>query len=204
MESLKKQENSIKKIYFFFIDYAKAYDCGGHSKLWKILQDMGITSHLICLLRDLYAGQEATFRTRNRTTDWFQIGKEVHQGCILSPCLLHFYAECIMGNVGLEEAQAGIKSAGRNINNHPYGRKWRRTKEPLDESERGEWKSWLKTQHSENWDHSIWSHHFMANRWGNNGNSDRLFSWAPKSQQMVTATIKLKDACSLAEKLWPT
>ena len=88
---------------------------------------------------------------------------------------------------------------------HPYGRKWRRTKEPLDESERGEWKSWLKPQHSKNWDHGIQSHHSMQNRWTNNGNSDEaLFSWAPKSLQMVTAVMKLKDACSLEEKLWAT
>ena len=86
---------------------------------------------------------------------------------------------------------------------HPYGRKWR-TKEPLDESEKGEWKSWLKTQHSENSDHGIWSHPFMANRWGNSGNSGRLYFWAPKSLQMVAAAMKLKDGCFLEEKLWPT
>ena len=107
-------------------------------------------------LRNLYAGQEATVRTWHRTTDWFQIGKGVRQGCTLSPCLFNFYGESIMRNPGLEETQPGIKIAGRNINNlicrwhHPYGRKWRRAKEPLDESERGESKSWLKAQHSEN------------------------------------------------------
>ena len=122
---------------------------------------------------------EATVRTGHGTTDWFQIGKGVCQGCILSPCLFNLHAE-YMRNAGLDETQAGIKIAGRNINNlryrwhRPYGRK-ERTKEPLDESERGEWKSWLKTQHSENEDHGIWSHHFMANRWGNSGNSDRLY-----------------------------
>jgi len=87
---------------------------------------------------------------------------------------------------------------------HPYGRKGRRTKEPLDESERGEWKSWLKIQHPENWDHGIWSHHFIANIWGNNRNSDRLYLGSPKSLQMVTEAMKLKVACSLEEKLWPT
>ena len=87
---------------------------------------------------------------------------------------------------------------------HPYGRKWKGTKEFLDESEREEWKSWLKTQHSKNSDRGIWSHHFMANRWGNNGKSDRLFSWAPKLLQMVAAAMKLKAACSLEEKLWPS
>ena len=90
------------------------------SKLWKILKEMGIPDHLNCLLRNLYAGQEATVRTGHGTTDWFQIGKRVHQGCILSPCLLNFYAEYIMRNAGLEEAQAGIKIAGRNISNLRY------------------------------------------------------------------------------------
>ena len=113
---------------------------------------MGIPQHLTCLLRNLHAGQEAAVRTGHETTDWFQIGKGVCQGCILSPCLFNFYAEYIMRNAGLEEAQTGIKIAGRNINNLTYanGRKWRRTKEPLDESERDESKSWLKAQHSEN------------------------------------------------------
>ena len=115
---------------------------------------MGIPDHLTCLLRNLYAGQEATVRTGCGTTNWFQIRTGVGQGCILSPCLFNLYSEYIMRNAGLEEAQAGIKFAERNINisrwHHPYVRKWRRTKKPLDESERGEWKSWLKTQHSEN------------------------------------------------------
>ena len=100
-----------KNIYFYFIDYAKAFDCMGHNELWKILKEMGLPDHLTCLLRNLYAGQEATVRTGHRTADWFQIGKGVRQGCILSPCLFNFYAEYI------EEAQAGIKIAGRNINN---------------------------------------------------------------------------------------
>ena len=107
-----------KNIYFCFIDYAKAFDCVDHKKLWKILKEMGIADHLTCLSRNLYAGQEATVRTEHATTDWFQIGKGVHQGCILSPCLFNFYAEYIMRNAGrMEEAQAGIKIAGRNINN---------------------------------------------------------------------------------------
>ena len=94
--------------------------CVDHNKLWKILKEMGIPGHLTCLLRNLYAGQEATVRTGHGTTDWFQIGKVVRQGCILSPCLFNFYAEYIMRNAGLEEAQAGIKIAGRNINNLRY------------------------------------------------------------------------------------
>ena len=114
--SWKKQEFQ-KNIYFCFIDYAKAFDCVDHNKLWKILKEMGIPDHLTCLLRNLYAGQEATVRTGHGTTDCFQIGKGVRQGCILSPCLFNFYAEYILRNAGLEEAQAGIKIAGRNINN---------------------------------------------------------------------------------------
>jgi len=103
-----------------FIDYAKAFDCVGHNKLWKILQEMGMPDHLTRLLRNLCAGQEATIRTGHGRTDWFQIGKGVHQGCILSPCLFNLYAEYIMWNPGLEEAQAGIKIAGRDINNLKY------------------------------------------------------------------------------------
>ena len=110
--SWKKQESSRKNIYFCFIDYAKAFDCVNHNKLWKILKDMGIPDHLTCLLRNLYAGQEATVRTGRGTTDWFQKG--VRQGCILSPCLFNLYAEYIMRNTGLEETQAEIKIAGRN------------------------------------------------------------------------------------------
>ena len=109
--SSKKQEFQ-KNIYFCYIDYAKAFDCVNHNKLWKILKEMGIPDYLTCLLRNLYAGQEATDRTGHGTTDWFQIGKGVPQGCILSPCLSKFYAEYIMRNVGLEETQAEIKIAG--------------------------------------------------------------------------------------------
>ena len=109
-----------KNIYFCFIDYAKAFDCVDHNKLCKILIEMGIPDHLTCLLRNLYAGQDATVRTRHGTTDWFQIGNRVRQVCILSPCLFKFYAEYLMRNAGLEEAQAGIKIARRNINNLRY------------------------------------------------------------------------------------
>ena len=113
--SSKKQEFQ-KNIYFYFIDYAKAFDCVDHDKLWKILKEMGIPEHLTCLLRNLYAGQEAIVRTGYGTTHWFQTGKGVRQGCILSPCLFNLYAEYSMRNAGLEEAQAGIKIARRNIN----------------------------------------------------------------------------------------
>ena len=114
---MKKGREFQKNIYFCFIDYAKAFDCVDHNKLWKILKEMGL---LTCLLRNLYAGQETTVRTGHGTTDWFQIGKGVCQGCILSPCLVNFYAEYIMRNTGLAEAQAGIKIARRNTNNLRY------------------------------------------------------------------------------------
>src|SRR5574338_419008 len=117
--SSKKQEFQ-KNIYFCFTDYAKAFDCMDHNKLWKILKEMGIPDHLTCLLRNLYAGQEATVTTGHGTTDWFQIGKGVCQGCILSPCLFNLYTEYIMRNAGLEEAQVGTKIAGRNTNNLRY------------------------------------------------------------------------------------
>ena len=149
---------------------------------WKILKEMGIPDHLTCLLRILYAGQEATVRTGHGTTDWFQIGKGVCQGCILSHCLFNLYAEYIMRNAGLEEAQAGIKIAGRNINNLRYADETTLMAESEEElksllmkvKEETE-KSWLKAQHSENEDHGIWSYHLMGNRWGNSGNSVRLY-----------------------------
>ena len=117
--SPKKQEFQ-KNIYFCFIDYAKTFDCVDHNKLWKILKEMGVWDQLTCLLRNLYAGQETTVRTGHETTDWFQIGKGVRQGCISPPYLFNLYAEYIMRNAELEEAQAGIKIAGRNINNLRY------------------------------------------------------------------------------------
>ena len=116
----RKSKRVPENIHFCFIDYAKAFDCVDDNKLWKILKEMGIPDHLTCLLRNLYTGQEATVRTGHGTTDWFQIGKGVCQGWILSPCLFNFYAEYIMRNAGLEEAQAGIKIAGRNTNNLSY------------------------------------------------------------------------------------
>ena len=134
-----------KNIYFCFIYYAKTFDCVDHIKLWKILKEMGIPDHLTHLLRSLYAGQEATVRTGHGPTDWFQIGKGVHQGCVLSPCLFNFYAEYIMRNTGLDEAQAGIKIAGRDINNLKYAddttlkekqRERERTEESLVDGER--------------------------------------------------------------------
>ena len=142
---------------------------------------MGIPDHLTCLLRNRYAGQEETVRTTHETMDWFQIGKGVHQGCILLPCLFNLYAEYIMQNAGLNEVQAGIQIVGRNINNLRYADDTTLMAESEEEQksllmkvkEESE-KAGLK-QHSENQDHDIWSHHFMVNRWGNNGNSDRLY-----------------------------
>ena len=154
---IEKARDFQKNIFFCFIDYVKAFDCADHFKLENSEID-GNTRPPDCLLRNLYAGQEATVRTGHGITDWLQIGKGVCQGCILSPCLFNLYEEYIMRNPGLDEAQAGIKISGRNINNryqyqicrwhHAYGRKQGGAKEPLDKGERGEWKSWLKTQHS--------------------------------------------------------
>ena len=141
----RKSREFQKNIYFCFIDYAKAFDCVDHNQLWKILKETGIPDHLTCLLRNLYARQEATVRIGHGTTDWFQIGKGVPQGCILSTCLFNFYTEYIMRNAGLEETQAGIKIAGRNINNLRYAddttlmaESEEELKKPLDESESGE------------------------------------------------------------------
>ena len=139
---IEKAREFQKNIYFCFIDYAKAFDCMGHNKLWEIPKEMGLADHLTCLLRNLYAGQETTGRTGHGTTDWFQIGKGVRQGCILSPCLFNLHAEYIMRNAGLDEAQSGIKIARRNINNLRYADDTtlmaESEEELLDESERGE------------------------------------------------------------------
>ena len=117
---IEKAREFQKHIYFCFIDYAKAFDCVDHNKLWKILKEMWIPDHLTRLLRNLYAGQEATVRTGHGTTDWFQLGKGVQQGCILSPCLFKLYAEYIMWYTRLDESQTGIKISRRNINNLRY------------------------------------------------------------------------------------
>ena len=117
---IEKAREFQRNIYFYFIDYAKAFDSVDHNKLWKILKEMGIPDHLTCLLRNLYADEEATVRTGHGTTDWFQIGKGVCQGCILPPCLFNLHAEYIMRKAGLHEAQARIKIARRNINNLRY------------------------------------------------------------------------------------
>ena len=144
---------------------------------------MGIPDHLTCLLRNLYAGQEGTVRTRHGTMDWFKTGKGVRQGYISSPCLFNLHAEYIKQNGWLDETQAGIKIAGRNINNLMYANdttlmaESKELKSLLVKVKEEIEKSWLKTQHSKNKDHGIWSHHFTANRWGNSGKGDKtLFS----------------------------
>ena len=117
---IEKAREFQEKHLFLFIDYVKTFDCVDHNKLQKILKEMGIPDHLTCLLRNMYEGQEATVRTGHGTTEWFQIGKGVRQGCILSPCLFNLYAEYIMQNARLDETQAGMKIAGRNVSNHRY------------------------------------------------------------------------------------
>ena len=150
-----------------------------HNKLWKILKEMGIPDYLTCLLRNLCAGKEATVKTEHGTTDWFQIGKGIHQGFILSPCLFNFYAEHIMRHAGLEEAQVGIKNAGRNINTLRYADDTTIMAESEEELKRLLMKV---KEESENvglklniQKTKIMASHFMGNRWGNSGNSVRLY-----------------------------
>uniref|UniRef100_A0A8B9WTZ9 RNA-directed DNA polymerase n=1 Tax=Bos mutus grunniens TaxID=30521 RepID=A0A8B9WTZ9_BOSMU len=205
---IEKAREFQKNIYFCFIDYAKAFDCVDHNQLWKILKEMGIPDHLTCLMRNLYAGQEATVRTGHGTTDWFQIGKGVHQGCILSPCLFNLYAEYIMRNAGLDEAQAGIKIAGRNINNLRYAN----DTTLMAESEE-ELKSLLMKVKEESekvgLKLNIQKTKIMASgpitSWQIEGKHwkqcQTLFLGAPKSLQMVIAAMKLKDAYSLEGQL---
>ena len=205
---IKKAREFQKNIYFCFVDYAKAFDCVDHNKLWKILKEMGIPDHLTCLLRNLYAGQEATVRTGYGTTDWFQIGKGIRQGCILSSCLFNFYAEYIMRNAGLEEAQAEIMIAGRNISHLIYAD----DTTLMAESEE-ELKSFLMKVKEESekvgLKLNIQKTKIMASgaitSWEIDGETveqcQTSFFWAPKSLWMVTAAMKLKDTYSLEEKL---
>ena len=207
---LSEKQEFQKNIFFCFIDYAKAFDYVDHNKLWKILTEMGIPDHLSCLLRNLYAGQEATVETGHGTTDWFQTGKGVCQSCILSPCLFNLYAEYIMWNVELDEAQAGIKIARRNINNLRYADDSTLTAESKEEI-----KSLLMKVKEENEKFGLqlniqkteimacgpitsWQIGKKWKQW------QTLFWGAPKSLQMVTAAMKLKDTYSLEEKLWLT
>ena len=206
--SLKKQESSRKTSTFALLNMPLSLDCVDHNKLWEILQETVISDHLTCLLRNLYAGQEATVRTGHGTTDWFQIGKGVRQGCILSPCLFNLHVEYIMRNAGLEETQTGIKIARRNINNLRYAG----DTTLMAESEE-ELKSLLMKVKVESEKVgvklNIQKTKIMASSpitsWEIDGEtvervSDFIF-WAAKSLQMVTSAMKLKDAYSLEEKL---
>ena len=204
---IKKAREFQKNIYFCFIDNAKAFDCVDHNKLWKILQKMGLPDHLTCLLRNLYAGQEETVRTGHGTTDWSQIGKGVRQGCILSPCLFDLYAEYIMRNAGLEEAQAGIQIAGRNISNLRYAHDttlMAESEEELksllvkvrEESEKVGLK--LNIQKTK-----ILASGPITSRQidGETMETTTDYIFGPKSLQMMTAAMILKDPCSLEEEL---
>ena len=168
---------------------------------------MGIPDHLTCLLRNLYAGQEAIVRTGHGTTNWFQIGKGVRQGCKLSPCLFNFYASwetLDWKKHKLESRLPGEISITSDMQMTPH--LWQKVKR----NSKASWWKWKRrvkklAQHSENEDHGIWSHHFLGSRWGNSGISVSFYFWgAPKSLQMVTAAMKLKDAYSLEGTLWPT
>ena len=219
---MKKTREFQKNIYFCYVDYTKAFDCVDHNKLWKILKEIGIPGKSgiqfnsiqlfnFCLLGNLYAGQEAAVGTGHGTTDWFQIGKGVGQGCILSPCSFNLYAEYIIRNAGLDEAQAEIKTVGRNINNLRYAddtslmAEGKKLKSLLMKVKEESEKVGLKL--------NIEKTKIMASgpitSWQIDGETmetvrDFLFFWAPKPLQMVTAAMRLKGTCSLEEKLWPT
>ena len=193
-------------MYFCFTDYAKAFDCMDHNKLWKILKEMGIPDHLTCILQNLHAGQEATVRSGHRTMDWFQIGKEIRQGSILSLCLFNLYAEYIMRNAQLDEAQAGIKIAGRNIDNLRYADDTTLMAEREEELKN----LMLKVkEESEKAGFNIQKMKIMASgpitSWQIDGESvetvtDFIFLGS-NITEMVTAAMKLKDTCSLEGKL---
>ena len=205
--SSKKAREFQKNIYFCCIDYAKPFDCVDHNKLWKILKEMGIPDHLTCLLRNMYAGQEAILRTGHGTIDWFQIGKGVHQGCILSPCFFNLYAEYIMQNARLDKAQAKIKTA-RRIINFRYADETTLMAEseeelisPLMKVKEESEKVGLKL--------NIQKTKIMASSpiisWQIDGETVEMVAdfifWVPKSFHMVIAAMKLKDVCSLEENL---
>ena len=205
---IKKAKEFQENIYFCFIDYTKAFDCVDHNKLWKILKEMGLPDHLTCLLRNLYTDQEATVRNGHGTTDWFQIRKGVCQGCIFSPCLFNLYAEYIIRNAGLDEAQAGIKISGRNISNLRYADDTTLIAESKEElknllmkvKEESE-KVGLKL--------NIQKTKIMASGSISSCQIDGetvetvadFILGTPKSLQMVTAAMKLKDTYTLEETL---
>ena len=208
--SQRKQGDSRKNIYLCFTDYTKTFDCVDHYKLWEALREMGIPDHLTSLLRNLYVGQEATVRIRHGTTDQCQIEKGVvHQGCMLSPCLLNLYAQYITWNAWLEESQVGIKIAERNINNLRYANVTTLMAEIEEELKnllmhvKGESENTglkLNIKNLRLW-HSFPSLHGKSKR-KKQKQWQILFSWAPKSLLMVTAAMKLKDAYFLEGKLW--
>ena len=206
--SSKKQREFQKNTYFCFTDYAKAFYCVDHNKLWKIPKEMGIPENLTCLLRNLYAGQEAIIRTGHGTTDWFQIGKGVHQGCILSPCLFNLYAEYIMRNTGLDEGQAGIKITRRNINNLRYAD----DTTLMAESEEGLKSLLMKVKEESEkagLNLNIQKTKIMASgpisSWQIDGEIMEIVSDIIFLSSQITADgdagMKLKDTCSLEEKL---
>ena len=197
-----------QKNIYCFIDYAKAFDCVDHTKLWKILKEMGIPDHLSCLFEKMYAGQEDTVRTGHETTDWFHIGKGVRQGCMLSPCLFNLNTEYIMQNAMLDEAQAGIKIARRNINNLRYVDDTTLMAESEEELKRLLMK--VKEESEKvglklNIQRTKMMESGLITLWQIDGKQwkqwQTLLFWAPKSLQVVTACMKLKGAYSLKEKL---
>ena len=206
-----EKAREFQKNIFCFIDYAKDFDCVDHNKLWEILKEMRIPDNLIWLLRNLYAGQEATVRTGHGTKNWFQIRKGVCQGCVLSPCLFNLYADYIMRNTGLDEPEAGIKTAGRNINNLRYA------DDTTLMAEREKLKSLLMKVKEESKKAGLKLNIQKTKIMASGPISSPIYSWkidgeimetvrdyfwgAPKSLQMVTAAMKLRDACSLEEKL---
>ena len=207
---IEKAREFQKNIYFCFIDCDSAFDFVDHNKLWKILKEVGIPDHLTCLLRNLYAGQEATVRTGHGTTDWLHIGKGVLQVCILSPCLFILYAEYIMRNVGLDKVQAWIKIAGRNINNLRYAEdiilmaESKELKNLLMKVKEESEKFGLKLNIQKT---KIMTSGPITSREidGETGKQWYTLFWGtPKSLQVVTATMKLKDTWSLEEQFWLT
>ena len=204
---INKAKEFQKNIYFCFIDYTKTFNCVDCNKLWKIQKEMGIPDHLTCLLRNLYAGQEASVRIGHGTTDWFQIGKGVCQGCIFSPCLFDLYVEYIMRNTGLEEAQAGIKIAERNINNLRYAddttlvvENEEEIKSLLMKVKKESEKVGLKLNIQKT---KIMASAPITSRQIDGETVETVSDFilgAPKSLQMVIATMKIKDTYSLEGK----
>ena len=203
---MEKAKEFQKNIYFCFIDCAKAFDCVHHNKLWKILKEMGIPDHLTCLLRNLYAGQEATASTGHGRTDCFQNEKEYVKAAYCHPAYLTYMQSTSCEMLGWLNHKLESRLPGEIQQSqicrwyHSNSRKQRGTKEPLDEGERGEWKSWLKTQHLKNKYHGSWSHHFMANWWGKSGNCDRYSFLGSKITMDSDCTHRIKRCFLLGRK----